>query len=45
MPAIRDVFDRPEDMGIIHAMFGLRLKIWNGEALNQGNADGRSTSR
>ncbi len=45
MPAIRDVFDRPEDMGIIHAMFGLRLKIWNGEALNQGNADGRSPSR
>lgn len=35
MPAIRDLFDRPEDMGIIHAMFGLRLKIWDGQALNR----------
>lgn len=34
MPAIRDLFDRPEDMGIIHAMFGLRLQIWDGETLN-----------
>jgi hypothetical protein len=34
MPAVRDLFDRPEDMGIIHAMFGMRLKIWDGEALN-----------
>jgi hypothetical protein len=34
MPAIRDLFDRPEDMGIIHAMFGLRLKIWDGEILS-----------
>jgi hypothetical protein len=34
MPEIRDLFDRTEDMGIIHAMFGMRLKIWDGDALN-----------
>ncbi len=34
MPPIRDLFDRPGDMGIIHAMFGLRLKMWDGETLN-----------
>jgi len=34
MPAIVDIFDRPEDMSIIHEMFGIRLKIWDGEALN-----------
>ena len=34
MPAISDLFDRPQDMGIIHAMFGMRLKMWDGEALN-----------
>jgi hypothetical protein len=27
MPAIRDLFDRPDDMLIIHAMFGIRLKL------------------
>jgi hypothetical protein len=34
MPAIVDIFDRPEDMSILHRMFGIRLKIWDGEALN-----------
>jgi hypothetical protein len=34
MPAIADLFDRPEDMGIVHAMFGMRLRIWDGEALD-----------
>lgn len=34
IPAIRELFGRPEDMGVIHAMFGMRLKIWDGEALN-----------
>jgi hypothetical protein len=34
MPAIGDLFDHPEDMAIIHAMFDMRLKIWDGEALN-----------
>ena len=34
MPAIADLFDRPEDMAIIHAMFGMRLKIWDGETLD-----------
>ncbi len=34
MPAIGDLFDHPEDMAIIHAMFGIRLKLWDGEVLN-----------
>src|ERR1700693_1614015 len=34
MPALVDLFDRTEDMAIIHAMFGMRLRIWDGEALN-----------
>src|ERR1700728_3279372 len=34
MPAIADLFDRPEDMAIVHAMFGMRLKSWDGEELN-----------
>jgi hypothetical protein len=33
MPAIVDLVDRPDDMVIIHQMFGMRLKIWDGEAL------------
>jgi len=32
MPAIVDIFDRPEDMSILHQMFGIRLKIWDGES-------------
>lgn len=34
MPAIADIFDRAEDMSIIHAMFGMRIKLWDGEALD-----------
>ncbi len=34
MPALRDLFDRPADAGIIHAMFGMRLKLWDGETLS-----------
>ena len=34
MPALGDLLDRPDDMLIIHAMFGMRQKLWDGEALN-----------
>jgi hypothetical protein len=34
MPAITDLFDRPDDMAVIQAMFGIRLKIWDGVALD-----------
>ncbi|MCU1311416.1 MAG: hypothetical protein JWO20_2541 [Candidatus Angelobacter sp.] len=34
MPAIGDIFDRPEDMSIIFLMFGIRLKLWDREVLN-----------
>jgi hypothetical protein len=34
MPAAGDLFDRPDDMLMIHAMFGIRLQLWNGEVLN-----------
>ena len=34
MPAITDLFDRPDDMAVIHAMFGIRLKMWDGVALD-----------
>jgi hypothetical protein len=34
MPSLRDLFDKQDDMLIIHAMFGVRLKLWDGEVLN-----------
>jgi hypothetical protein len=34
MPAIGDVFDKVDDMVIIFKMFGIRLKLWDGEVLN-----------
>ena len=34
MPEITDLFDRPEDMMVIHRMFGTRIKLWDGEALD-----------
>jgi hypothetical protein len=34
MPSVRDLLDKQDDMFIIHAMFGIRLKIWDGEVLN-----------
>ena len=34
MPAVADLFDRPDDMAVIHAMFGMRLKMWDGVALD-----------
>ena len=34
MPPLADLVDRPEDTLIIHSMFGMRLKIWDGEALD-----------
>jgi hypothetical protein len=34
MPAIDDLFDRPDDMALIFAVFGMRLRLWDGEVLN-----------
>ena len=34
MPAIRDLFDKPNDMAIIFKIFGMRIRLWDGEALN-----------
>lgn len=34
MPAIAELVDTPEQMLIVHAMFGMRLKIWDGETLD-----------
>jgi len=34
MPAVGDLFDQADDMLIIHAMFGIRLKLWDCEVLN-----------
>lgn len=34
LPAIGDLFDRPDDMAIISAIFGMRRKLWDGEALD-----------
>ena len=33
MPAIGDLFDKAEDLAIILKMFGIRLKLWDGEVL------------
>src|ERR1044071_7578907 len=34
MPSVSDLLDKQDDMFIIHAMFGIRLKIWEGEVLS-----------
>src|ERR1035438_2737047 len=34
LPGGLEVFKRPDDMSIIYAMFAIRLKLWDGEALN-----------
>jgi hypothetical protein len=34
MPAIADLFDKPDDMAIVFKVFGMRIQLWNGEALN-----------
>ena len=34
MPSVRDLLDKQDDMLIIHAMFGIRLKLWDGEVLS-----------
>lgn len=31
---LAELFGQVDDLSIIHAMFEMRLKIWNGEALN-----------
>lgn len=33
MPAMQDMFDRPDDMFVIMSMFGLRIRMWDGEQL------------
>jgi hypothetical protein len=34
MPSMAELFESPGDTSLIHSMFGLRLKIWDGHALN-----------
>jgi hypothetical protein len=34
MPEIGDLFDKPDDMAVIFRIFGMRLKLWDGELLN-----------
>jgi hypothetical protein len=34
MPSLRDLVEKQDDMLIIHAMFGIRLKLWDREVLN-----------
>lgn len=31
---LAELFEQVDDLSIIHAMFGMRLKIWNGEVLS-----------
>lgn len=34
MPPLEDLLDKQQDLLLIQGMFGIRLKLWNGEALN-----------
>jgi hypothetical protein len=34
MPSLRDLLDKQDHALIIHAMFGIRLKLWDREVLN-----------
>lgn len=34
MPPIGDLFNKPDDMEILFKMFGMRIKLWDGETLN-----------
>jgi hypothetical protein len=34
MPPLADLIDKQDDMLIIHAMFGIRLKLWDHEVMN-----------
>jgi len=34
MPAMVDLFDKQDDMAIIFRMFGIRMQLWDREALN-----------
>jgi hypothetical protein len=34
MPSLQLLSDTPKDMLIIHEMFGIRLKLWDGEVLS-----------
>lgn len=31
---LSELFEQADDLSIIHAMFGMRLRIWDGEVLN-----------
>jgi hypothetical protein len=31
---LAELFEQPGDMSMIHSMFGMRIRLWNGEALN-----------
>ena len=34
MPAIGDLFDKPDDMAVIFKIFGMRIRLWDGKRLN-----------
>jgi hypothetical protein len=34
MPSMAELFESTEDSFLIHSMFALRLKLWDGQALN-----------
>lgn len=34
MPSMVELFENPDDKFLIHSMFALRLKLWDGQALN-----------
>jgi exonuclease I len=34
MPSIAEMLDKPEDVLVINLMFGLRMKLWDGEVLD-----------
>jgi len=34
MPSMAELFENTSDASLIHSMFGLRLKLWDGQALN-----------
>jgi hypothetical protein len=34
MPSMAELFESTGDTSLIHSMFGLRLKVWDGQALN-----------
>jgi hypothetical protein len=39
MPAIASLFERQDDISILFTMFGMRLKLWDGETLNAADRE------